>query len=154
MQPGSGSAVATSWALYNPNHQSPPLEWDADAMDNAPYGRYDKSTRPRSLSLAQGAAILRNSGRGQRRRRSSSTNAKMTDILRDQDNKSSLEAEDEQHNGDQSSTREIPWGDVAGIFQKVELPSAIKEQKDKEARMSVSERIIFAPIVSWPQSIP
>mmetsp|Transcript_10579 Transcript_10579/g.25475 ORF Transcript_10579/g.25475 Transcript_10579/m.25475 type:complete len:1939 (+) Transcript_10579:136-5952(+) len=153
IHPGSGSAVATSWALYSPNHDCPPLEWDASATDNAPYGRYDKSTRPRSLSLAQGAAILRNSGRGQRRRRSSSATPKVMDIQKDQD-KSESKPEDEQQKGDQRSTREIPWGDVAGIFQKVELPNAIKEQKDQEAKMSVAERMIFAPVVSWPHSVP
>lgn len=154
IQPGSGSAVATSWILYNPNHQSPPLEWDASAMNNAPYGRYNKSTRPRSLSLAQGAAILRNSGRGQRRRRSSSSGPKLIDVQKEQDQSSSNVEEKQNPDGDRRSTREIPWGDVAGIFQKVELPSAIKEQKDKEAKMSIKERTIFAPIVSWPHLIP
>lgn len=155
IQSGSGSAAATSWALYNPNHKSPPLEWDAGAMDNAPYGNYDKSTRPRSLSLAQGAAILRNSGRGQRRRRSSS-GLKLSDVKKEQD-KSSTKVEDKQNadaDADPRSTREIPWGDVAGIFQKVELPNAIKEQKDKEAKLTVKERTIFAPVVRWPHLIP
>ena len=151
IQPGSGSAVATSWSLYNPNHQSSPLEWDASAMDNAPYGRFDKSTRPRSLSLAQGAAILRNSGKGHRRRRSVSSGSKLVD----EQTKRSTKSEDKQNaDGDPRSTREIPWGDIAGIFQKVELPSAIKEQKEKESKMSVKERTIFAPIVSWPHVIP
>eukprot|EP00531_Pseudo-nitzschia_arenysensis_P008896 CAMPEP_0116121782 /NCGR_PEP_ID=MMETSP0329-20121206/3877_1 /TAXON_ID=697910 /ORGANISM="Pseudo-nitzschia arenysensis, Strain B593" /LENGTH=1910 /DNA_ID=CAMNT_0003615611 /DNA_START=83 /DNA_END=5815 /DNA_ORIENTATION=- len=154
IQPGSGSAAATSWSLYNPNHQSPPLEWDASAMDNAPYGRFDRSTRPRSLSLAQGAAILRNSGRGQRRRRSASGAAKLADVQNVQ-SKRSVKAEDKKDaDGDHRSTREIPWGDIAGIFQKVELPNAIKEQKEKESKMSVKERTIFAPIVSWPHVIP
>jgi len=154
IQPGSGSAVVTSWALYSPNHQSPSLEWDDCAMDNAPYGRYNMSTRPRSLSLAQGAAILRNSGRGHRRRRSLSIGPKLVDVQKEQD-KSSIKAEGKQNaDGDRRSTREIPWGDVAGIFQKVELPGAIKEQKDKEAKMSIKERTIFAPIVRWPHLIP
>jgi len=154
IQPGSGSAAATSWSLYNPNHQSPPLEWDANAMENAPYGRFDKSTRPRSLSLAQGAAILRNSGRGQRRRRSASGGSKLPDVQNEQ-GKRSIKAEVKKDaGGDHRSTREIPWGDIAGIFQKVELPSAIKEQKEKESKMSVKERTIFAPIVSWPHVIP
>ena len=154
IQPGSGSAAATTWTLYNPNHQSPPLEWDAGAIDNAPYGRYDKSTRPRSLSLAQGAAILRNSGRGQRRRRSLSSGAKLSDVQNEQ-HKQPIKSEEKQNaDGDHRSTREIPWRDVAGIFQKVELPPAIKEQKEKESKMSIKERTIFAPVVSWPSSIP
>jgi len=154
IQPGSGSAVATSWALYTPNHQSPSLDWDVNATDNAPYGRYDKGTRPRSLSLAQGAAILRNSGRGQRRRRSQSTGP--SNVQREQADKSSIEKEDNKQNldKDRRSTREIPWEDVAGIFQKVELPASIKEQKQREAKMSSKQRTIFAPIVRMPDSIP
>ena len=154
IQAGSGSAPATSWALYGPNHQSPPLEWDASAMENAPYGRFDNSTRPRSLSLAQGAAVLRNSGRGagqgKSRRRSASGVSKLVEALNEQ-NKRSSKSDDK---SDNISTREIPWGDIAGIFQKVELPNAIKEQKEKESKMSAKERTIFAPIVSWPDVVP
>jgi len=154
IQPGSGSAVATSWSLYNPSHHSPPLEWDAGAMENAPYGCYNTSTRPRSVSLAQGAAILRNTARTQRRRRSLSSSPKHVDVEKEHIEPIVQAEEKQSSNEDKRSTREIPWGDVAGIFQKVELPNSIKEQKEKEAKLSAKERIIFAPIVRWPESIP
>jgi len=156
IQSGSGSAAATSWALYTPNHQCPPLQWDANATDNAPYGRYDESTRPRSLSLAQGAALLRNSGRGQRRRRSSSTGPASVQKGQTSLEKSSNKKEVSKPKAekDPRSTREIPWEDVAGIFQKVELPDSMKEQKEKEVKMSSQERTIFAPIVTRPGSMP
>ena len=157
IQPGSGSAIATSWALYDPKHQSPPLEWDANAMDNAPYGRYNEGTRPRSLSLAQGAAVLRNSGKGTRRRRSLSSGPKPSVVQKEKPviDKSSNKGGDKQNVGEpRRSTQEIPWGDVAGIFQKVELPDAIKEQKEKEAKTSMKERTIFAPVVRRLDSIP
>ena len=107
--------------------------------------------------LAQGAAVLRNSGRGagqgKSRRRSASGVSKLVEALNEQ-NKRSSKSDDKSKDGDIRSTREIPWGDIAGIFQKVELPNAIKEQKEKESKMSVKERTIFAPIVSWPDVVP
>jgi hypothetical protein len=152
IQPGSGSAAATSWALYSPNHQSPPLERDTNGMGNSPYGCYDERTRPRSLSLAQGAAVLRNSGRGQRRRRSQSSGARLNSIQKEQP--STKEEDEENLEEDGRSTREIPWEDVAGIFQQVELPDAMKEQEEKEAKMLSKDLTIFAPIVRRPDLVP
>jgi len=157
IQPGSGSAIATSWDMYDPNHQSPPLEWDLNAAYNSPYGRHNERTRPRSLSLAQGAAVLRHSGKVLRRQRSISNSPAVNAVQKEQAvlDKSPNEGE-EKHKDYESriSTREIPWGDIAGIFQKVQLPDAIKEQKEKEAKLSAKERTIFAPIVRELDSIP
>ena len=150
---GSGSAIATSWALYEPNHQSPPLEWGINIIDNSPYGRHNKETRPRSLSLAQGAAVLRHSGNGTRRQRSISSTAGTT-IQKEQDIVPKFSSKNDEKDTSRISTREIPWRDIAGIFQKVQLPDAIMEQKEREVKLSAKERTIFAPIVRKLDSIP
>jgi hypothetical protein len=164
IQTGSGSAIATSWALYEPNHQSPPLEWNANAIHNSAYGRHNMGTRPRSLSLAQGAAVLRHSGKVPRRRRSSSSipvpvvsavQQKEQVVVLDKSSNEEVNVKPKPRDvGSRISTREIPWGDIAGIFQKVQLPDAIKEQKEKEAKLSAKERTIFAPVVRKLDSIP
>ena len=164
IQTGSGSAIATSWALYEPNHQSPPLEWNANAIHNSAYGRHNVGMRPRSLSLAQGAAVLRHSGKVPRRRRSlSSVPVPVVSAVQQKeqavvlDKSSNVEGDGKPKPKDvksRISTREIPWRDIAGIFQKVQLPDAIKEQKEKEAKLSAKERTIFAPVVRKLDSIP
>lgn len=154
---GTGSAAATSWSLYDPKHHCDPLEWKSDELGNTPYGRHNKNTRPRSLSLAQGAAVLRQSGRGGKggkdlRRQSSSR----TSICQYEEPVFSKELEDEdKKGGHRRSSREIPWRDVAGIFQRVQLPGTAKEKKDLEAKkLSAKERTIFAPIVRQLSSAP
>lgn len=46
---GTGSALATNWALYDPKHFSAPLQWNANAPENTPYGRH-KPGEPSALS--------------------------------------------------------------------------------------------------------
>ena len=57
------------------------------------------------------------------------------------------------------STREIPWKDVAGIFQQVQLPSSTKDKsKDKPSAEDVGsdnkDRTIYAPFVRKVDDIP
>lgn len=150
-QQGSGSAAATNPAVYDPKHTCPPLEW-ATAIENSPYGRHNKRTIPRSLSSTQGAAVMRQAGRSGKasRRRSSSRQ-------RDSQVAVSLSPNDGKKGSDgaRRSTREIPWKDVAGIFQQVQMPGTLKEKKDLEAKkFSVKDRTIFAPVVKKLSFMP
>jgi len=50
--PGTGSAKATSWAVYDPKHTSEPLDWQSHHLENKPYGRHRRGERHRSLSVS------------------------------------------------------------------------------------------------------
>jgi hypothetical protein len=56
------------------------------------------------------------------------------------------------------STREIPWKDVAGIFQRVQLPVSTKDKnKEKPIENAVpakKDRTILAPFVRKVDSLP
>lgn len=152
VQQGSGAAPATSSSLYDPKHICPSLEWLSQDTDNSPYGRHDQNTKSRSLSLAQGAAVMRLSGKGGkglRRQNSGRQGFKQVE-------QPLLSSEKEEKlSGPQRSTREIPWKDVAGIFQHVQLPSTLKEKQELEAkRLSTKDRTIFAPVVRKLSSVP
>jgi hypothetical protein len=152
IQQGSGAAAATSSSLYDPKHNCPALEWNTANSNNSPYGRHDKNTRTRSLSLAQGAAVMRLSGRGGKgpRRQTSSSHS-----LANFDQPHMSSNEEEKSRGTSQSTSEIPWKDVAGIFQQVQLPSTLKEKQEHETKkLSMKERTIFAPVVRKVNSIP
>jgi hypothetical protein len=152
IQQGSGAAAATSSSLYDPKHSCPKLEWITEDVDNSPYGRHDKNTRTRSLSITQGAAMMRLSGRGGKGlRRQSSSFQSFPDI-----DKPLLSSDKElKSNALRRSTNEIPWKDVAGIFQHVQLPGTLKEKQEFETKkLSVKDRTIFAPIVRKHDSIP
>ena len=149
---GSGSAAATSAAVYDPKHNCPPVKWVPNILENTPYGRHNKRTSPQSLSLTQGAAVMRQSGKGAKgnRRRSASrqSDPKLTPAL-------SADSGNETSDASCRSTKEIPWKDVAGIFQAVQLPGTLKEKKDLEAKkLSAKDRTIFAPIVKNSSSVP
>lgn len=154
IQPGSGSAAATSWTLYDPKYQSPALEWDSDDMDNTPYGRHDKNTRPRSLSHGQGAALLRQSGKDKGLRRQGSGRIVTHNDQPLRNTVTEKEEESEARRGLRRSTREIAWRDVAGIFQRVQLPGAVKDQKEKDVSLTPKDRTIFAPYVRKLGSLP
>jgi hypothetical protein len=133
VQPGTGSGAATSWALYDPKHFSAPLEWKPDHMGNTPYGKHNSATRPRSLSLSQFSLKLPSKGRG---KRSASVGVS-----------SFVEPIKEPKPDDgpvKRSTREIPWVDVAGIFQNVALQVTPKQP---EVPVTPRGRTIFAPYV-------
>jgi hypothetical protein len=145
VQPGTGSATATSWSLYDPRHYSAPLIWKADDVENSPYGRHSKSTRPRSLSLSQ-VGIKQSASRSTKGKlggRSMSVASYDTDEL------------EKDSSGDLRSTREIAWTEIAGIFQPVNLPGESKAQKEKEETACTPEtRQIFAPFVRTVESFP
>lgn len=157
IQPGTGSAAATSWSLYDPKHVSDPLERKSYELENAPYGVFDSSTRPRSLSLAQGAALMRQQGRGslsgKALRRQSSGRIKPQEPLPPA-LPSEMQQEEAAKDGLRRSTREIPWKDIAGIFQQVQLSGSTKDKEKKENTLSANERTIFAPYVRKVDSIP
>jgi hypothetical protein len=150
---GSGAAAATSSSLYDPKHSCPSLEWKADDADNSPYGRHNKDTRTRSLSIAQGAAVMRLSGKGGKGlRRQNSGRQNSGDV--EQIPVSSKKGE-EQSTGTRKSTNEIPWKDVAGIFQQVQLPGTMKEKQEVETKkLLVKDITIFAPVVRKRISTP
>lgn len=155
IQPGSGSAAATSWTLYDPKYKSPPLEWDSDNMDNSPYGRHNKNARPRSLFQGSGASMLRQSGKDKLLRRQSSgrsVNQYDPPLLLI----AATEGDEENDNrrGLRRSTREIAWKNVADVFQRVQLPGSLKDQSEKEATLTSKERMIFAPYVRKLESLP
>ncbi|KAL3923312.1 MAG: hypothetical protein SGILL_001725 [Bacillariaceae sp.] len=144
---GSGSAAATSAAVYAPKHACPAFKWEANDSGNTPYGRHSYRTIPRSLSLTQGAAVMRQSGRGGKASRRKSS-------VRPLDSQSGQpEPSSDEIDPTGRSTREIPWKDVAGIFQRVQLPGRLKEKKDSEAKkVAPRDRTIFAPVVKHTTS--
>ena len=175
IQPGTGSAPATSWDLYDPKHVSEPLLRDSSTLENSPYGIYDTSSRPRSFSLSQGAALMRHRGRGSilgsgkdLRRQSSgrSSSHSLSGQPSEGESESVIDDGDSQGgNADVTSggllrsTREIPWKDVAGIFQQMQLPASTKDKsKDKPSTENVAsdnkDRTIYAPFVRKVDDIP
>lgn len=133
--PGTGSAVATSWSLYDPRHFSAPLSWTPDAVENMPYGKHNSANRPRSLSLAQFSLALPNRGRGKHSR---SVSLASSEHAQDEEGKEHVD-----EGPLKRSTHEIPWADVAGIFQNV--GPGTPKQSDVPA--TPKARTIFAPFV-------
>jgi hypothetical protein len=145
VQPGTGSAAATSWSLYDPRHYSAPLIWRADDVENSPYGRHSKSTRPRSLSLSQ--VGIRHSASRSTKGKPGGRSMSVASYESAEPGKDS--------SGDLRSTREIAWTEIAGIFQPVNLPGESKAQKEKEETASAPEtKQIFAPFVRTVESSP
>lgn len=135
IQPGTGSAPAISWSLYDPKHYSAPLIWSAG--DNGPYGRHNKNSRPRSLSLSQGYAKLVG---GKSSRGKGVSGRAMSVSIPERTKK-------EDAGGMLQSTREIAWTDVAAIFQPVQLPGMSQAKKESEAEAAPRKGTIFAPFV-------
>jgi hypothetical protein len=106
--PGTGSAEAKSWRVYDPSHTCSPLDWDPDMLDNGPYGVHVVSgERMRSMSLSLGRG-------GPDRKLKRSMSMSLSQLAP----RMQLEAE----SSILQSTREIEWEDVASTFQSVELP--------------------------------
>jgi len=145
--PGTGSAKATSWAVYDPKHTSEPLDWPSHHLENKPYGRHRRGDRLRSLSVSlSGGRSGEQRGKKGKKSTSMSLSPSKTTSHTEVDN-----------NILPRSTHEINWGDVAGIFQRVELPrrSSSKNAKNLELKESScaaadptvtgKRRTIFAP---------
>ena len=112
--PGTGSAPATNWSVYDPKHFSAPLTWNSNDSGNLPYGRHH-SKRPRAMSMSQYGRNSSEQGPNKKQKRSMSFSAK-TISPGDLENSSSLLIR---------STHEIDWRDVAGYFNRVKLPGSL-----------------------------
>lgn len=99
---GTGSASASSWALYDPRHFSAPVDWNPDTAENSPYGRH-RCERKRSV-LSSGAA-------GPNVKKQKKTVALSVDA------DTSLGATVKFLRG----SNEIDWNTVAGSFHAVKL---------------------------------
>lgn len=152
IHPGSGSAPATSWTLYEPKHHSPPLDWGISTKDNPPYGNRKKDSKSHPSSVFQDLSASKASEKGHRRRQSVPYKDSKTLALAPL-KKSSNHTDDEENQG-VVITREIPWQTIAGLFQKAQHTDIIKQQKEREAQQSSRESIIFAPVVQKLDSIP
>jgi len=135
--PGTGFSAASSWNLYESHHKSLPLDWKPEAIANSPYGGYEQSSRPRSLSLSQAAhGKANNKGGGKTGRGMSVASTE------------SNEGGSSRFNGGMvPSTREISWVEVAGVFQDVALPKALQKEKERSAAMAAKRGNILAPYV-------
>ena len=143
--PGTGSAEATSWSLYDPRHYSAPLLWRADDIENSPYGRYNKNARPRSMSLSHAALRQMNNPEKARVKRAMSFVSSDSTV-----SESSSTAETVP-----CSTREIPWEFVAAMFESVPLAGVKQAPKETKSETSVpGTKTIFAPYVHKLESIP
>lgn len=133
IQPGTGSAPATNWSLYEPKHLCPPLEWNSELPENTPYGKHDSKRAPRALSVSQFSLKLPPTrGRGK------STKAVNTELLQP------IKEPEPDEGPVKRSTREIPWVDIAGIFQIVNGPGTPRQPETPAAPKG---RNIFAPII-------
>jgi hypothetical protein len=143
---GTGSAKAKAWAVYEPSHYSAPLEWQADHSENMPYGLHRVGERVRSLSLSLSARS--GEPRNIKKAKRSSSFSGTTGVIVE-----SVKAAD----GVPKSTREINWGDIAGIFQSVELPKKSPPSKSGDrghhgesgipSSGGSTNRTIYAPYV-------
>ena len=100
---GTGSASASSWALYDPKHFSAPVDWNQDTAENSPYGRH-RSERKRSV-LSSDAAGQQNAKKQKKT------------VALSVDTDTSLGANVKFLRG----SNEIDWNTVAGSFHAVKL---------------------------------
>jgi hypothetical protein len=129
-------------ALYNPRHYSTPLLWDADNVENTPYGKHMKGFRQRSFSLgrqsfSESADDNESTGRSKKRLR----------ISRADSVSISCPPTDEDSLSLPRSTQEIAWVDVAQIFKPVALagPTTPTARSGDDEEPETSARTIIAP---------
>jgi len=137
VQQGTGSAEARSWNVYDPRHFSAPLEWEGEQTENLPYGRHSKGDRARSVSLSLSARSGEPKS-GKKARRSMSISAPPLYGSTKDDKNSKIPR----------STHEIDWADVAGIFQRVELPRkspSARSSRHEASTASAADGTIIAP---------
>ena len=130
--PGTGSARALNWNVFTPRHITEALDWDY-GEENTPYGRHSK-TRPRALSITVGA---RDSKKFKK------VKAELTNETPE------IEVAPPRVEFPIQSTVEIPWADVADIFESVEIPqsasrSTSSSQHHHESLLPADGKI-FAP---------
>lgn len=111
----SGTSIATSMELFNPNHYSEPLFFDADDIGNKPYGKHMKGARERAFSFKTSfsGSFDDSETKGSSRKRRGLNRTNSISI--------SPRWEDEDTPSLPRSTAEIDWRDVAEIFQPVAL---------------------------------
>ncbi|GAX19806.1 hypothetical protein FisN_11Lh334 [Fistulifera solaris] len=141
--PGTGSVQAPSWAVYQPQHVSEPLEWQSHLLENKPYGRHRRGNDDRKHSFSFGGA---RDGSFKKAKKSDDTdNIPSADVIKVEEEVSADTIP--------KSTFEIKWGDLAGIFQRVELPRSrrssssrqLKKSESHDDNKSIKPRTIFAP---------
>ncbi|GFH56273.1 hypothetical protein CTEN210_12749 [Chaetoceros tenuissimus] len=119
-----GSAAAT--ALFNPTHYSEPFLWNANNIDNMPYGRHDifQSSRVRADSV-------------------------VGLHLTDDSTEPNAKRQKQEHQGLMRSTREIDWSEIAHQFEEVkaiEKPSNKPKDHDDHHNIAVPlGSTIYAP---------
>lgn len=135
-------AVATSMALYNSRHYSVPLFWDADNVENTPYGKHVKGFRQRSYSLGRlsfsgSADDIESNERSKKRLRISRADSVSISCPPTDDDNGLLPR----------STQEIAWVDVAQIFKPVALPGPTTptSRLGNDEESGTSGRMIIAP---------
>jgi hypothetical protein len=125
MAPGSGSAAAKSWAVYNPKHICRPLDWDPDELENSPYGLHPRGDRMRAGSVAAGRSgqfmdVANPHG-------PFNIAAVQSDLLL-------------------PSTVEIDWVELASIFQNVEVTRKASRYRPAEPEKPTAiDGVIYAP---------
>jgi len=142
--PGTGSAQATSMALYEPKHHSSPLEWDCDAPENLPYGNFSstKSAGSGKRRTSQGGP---DSGGKSPRGGNIVVRSKSVGSLNEAVPNSSFAR----------STHEISWNDIASVFESQNVQLPIKKKKKEPEETSISKhKTIYAPFVRQTESMP
>lgn len=135
MVPGTGSAAAKSWTVYNPKHHCRPLEWDFDELENSPYGLHPRGDGSRVRPMVAGR---RHSGNDQSRNRiySNIVAGQHLESFEPIDGRSILS----------KSTIDIDWAEVASIFQSVEVPKKAPRYRPSEPEKPIAvDGTIFAP---------
>lgn len=142
VQPGTGSARATSSTQYHPRHACTPLFWDSFSIERMPYGKHSQNSRPRALSinsLAMGKEVSKDGRKRGRGRSSAAISPAPTEV--------------EVHCPDgvlQRSTEEVNWTEVANVFQNVNSEGRSKRRSLKTAPQEMSHtnpvsKTIIAP---------
>jgi hypothetical protein len=136
----TGVAVATTMALYNPRHYLAPLFWDADNVENTPYGKHMKGFR-QSLFSSGRQSFSEDVGDSQ------STSKKRLRVSRADSVSISCPPTDEDSLSLPRSTQEVAWVDVAQIFKPVALagPTTPTARSGDDDEPETSARMIIAP---------
>jgi hypothetical protein len=128
MQPGTGSAQARAWSLYEPRHTCDQVDWRPNLVENTPYGLHRRGEIVRSLSVS----LSSRSGepRSMKKSKRALSAAVSSPLVVSQAIAPSANGEDMLPR----STQEINWAEVAGIFQKVEVPKKVRDDPALPAR--------------------
>jgi hypothetical protein len=134
---GTGSAQARTWSTYEPKHVCEALDWRPNLVENTPYGlhRRGEVVRSLSVSLSSRSGEPRNTKKTKRAMNALSPPFPSQVLDTPVKDDSSLPR----------STQEINWAEVAGIFQKVELPKKSAPVQALQDDQPAVARSILAP---------